>query len=98
MDANTKAQQASDFRFHFRDDHFIEEPRSNRVSKKRRCEDGKEEMQDAKGEALNLVSEKAQRMRKQKEKWATYVIKLLDFGSCQTCCSLLICFNQHSSF
>jgi hypothetical protein len=52
--------QASDLRFHIRDDHFIEEPRSNCVSRKRKCEDVEEEMQDEKGESLNLVSEKAE--------------------------------------
>lgn len=44
-------KHASDFHAHFQDAHFIEEPRSNCVSRKRKCEDV-EGMSDAKDEGL----------------------------------------------
>jgi hypothetical protein len=47
----------SDFRAHFEDVHCIEEPRSNCVSRKRKCKDKGEEMQDTKDEALNHEQE-----------------------------------------
>ena len=50
---------ASDSRAHFQDAHYIEEPRSNCVSRKRKSEYDEENMQDTKGEALNYVSKKA---------------------------------------
>ncbi|KFY50370.1 hypothetical protein V495_00299 [Pseudogymnoascus sp. VKM F-4514 (FW-929)] len=37
---------ASDSRAHFQDAHFIEEPRSNCVSRKRKSEDDEENVQD----------------------------------------------------
>lgn len=49
-----------DFRAHFKDVHYIEEPRSNYVSRKRKSDhDEQNDLQDTKGEALNHVSEKA---------------------------------------
>ncbi|KFX86355.1 hypothetical protein V490_09110 [Pseudogymnoascus sp. VKM F-3557] len=50
---------ASDSRAHFQDAHYIEEPRSNCVSRKRKSEEDEENVQDTKGEALNYVSKKA---------------------------------------
>ena len=47
---------ASDSRAHFQDAHYIEEPRSNCVSRKRKSEDDEGNMQDAKGKGLNYVS------------------------------------------
>lgn len=44
---------------HFQDAHYIEEPRSNCVSWKRKSEDDEESVQDTKGEALSCVSKKA---------------------------------------
>ncbi|KFZ25094.1 hypothetical protein V502_00427 [Pseudogymnoascus sp. VKM F-4520 (FW-2644)] len=43
---------ASDSQAHFQDAHYIEEPRSNCVSRKRKSEDDEENVQDTKGEAL----------------------------------------------
>ena len=51
-------ESPSDFRAHFEDVHCIEEPRSNCVSRKRKCGDKEEEMKDTKGEAFNRVSKK----------------------------------------
>ncbi|KFZ17597.1 hypothetical protein V501_01621 [Pseudogymnoascus sp. VKM F-4519 (FW-2642)] len=50
---------ASDSRAHFQDAHYIEEPRSNCVSRKRKSEDDEEYVQDTKGDALKYVSKKA---------------------------------------
>jgi hypothetical protein len=50
---------ASDSRAHFQDAHYIEEPRSNCVSRKRKSEDDEKYVQDTKGEALKYMSEKA---------------------------------------
>lgn len=50
---------ASDSRAHFQDAHYIEEPRSNCVSRKRKSEEDEENVQDTKGEALEHVSKKA---------------------------------------
>ncbi|KFZ00525.1 hypothetical protein V498_00007 [Pseudogymnoascus sp. VKM F-4517 (FW-2822)] len=47
---------ASDSRAHFQDAHYIEEPRSNCVSRKRKSEEDEENVQDTKGEASNYVS------------------------------------------
>jgi hypothetical protein len=49
----------ADSRAHFQDAHYIEEPRSNCVSRKRKSEDDEENVQDTKGEALDYVSKKA---------------------------------------
>ncbi|KFY79963.1 hypothetical protein V499_01112 [Pseudogymnoascus sp. VKM F-103] len=49
----------SDSQAHFQDAHYIEEPRSNCVSRKRKSEDDEEYVQDMKGEALKYVSKKA---------------------------------------
>lgn len=48
-----------DFRAHFKGIHCIKEPRSNYVSRKRKCKDKEEEMQDTKGKALYYMSKKA---------------------------------------
>jgi hypothetical protein len=56
---HTHLECPSDFRAHFEDVHCIEEPRSNCVSRKRKCEDKEEEMQDTKDEALIHASKKA---------------------------------------
>lgn len=45
---------ASDFRAYFQDAHIIEEPHSNCVSRKRKFEDEKEEMQDMECEGQTL--------------------------------------------
>ena len=50
---NVPLNRASDFRAHFQDAHFVEEPRSNCVSRKRKREDEKEEMPD---EWLKLIA------------------------------------------
>jgi hypothetical protein len=47
-----------DFRAYFKDVHYIKELRLNYVSRKRKSEDNKEEMQDTKGKALIYVSKK----------------------------------------
>lgn len=52
-------ESPSDFRAHFKDVHCIKEPHSNCVSRKRKCKNKEEEMQETKGEALNLVNKKA---------------------------------------
>lgn len=44
---------------HFQDSHYIEEPRSNCVTRKRKGEDNKESMQDIKDEALRCMTKKA---------------------------------------
>ncbi|KFY98084.1 hypothetical protein V500_01801 [Pseudogymnoascus sp. VKM F-4518 (FW-2643)] len=49
----------SDSRAHFQDAHYIEEPRSNCVSRKQKSKDDEEYVQDTKGEALKYMSKKA---------------------------------------
>ncbi|KFY29178.1 hypothetical protein V491_00154 [Pseudogymnoascus sp. VKM F-3775] len=69
---------ASDSRAHFQDAHYIEEPRSNCMSRKRKSGD-EENMQDAKGEGLNYMSKKAKNEDKKVEVEnagsTTYVIR-----------------------
>jgi hypothetical protein len=48
-----------DFRAHFKDVHYIKEPRSNYVSRKQKSNDDEQKVEDMKGEALNHVSKKA---------------------------------------
>jgi hypothetical protein len=55
---------ASDFPFHFQDDHFIEEQRLNCGTWKLKGED---DVEGTKGEALNYVSKK-ERMRMSRER------------------------------
>ncbi|OBT64937.1 hypothetical protein VE03_05614 [Pseudogymnoascus sp. 23342-1-I1] len=50
---------AADSRAHFQDAHYIEEPRSNCVSRKRKSEDDEENVQDTKGDTLKHLSKKA---------------------------------------
>ncbi|KFY79884.1 hypothetical protein V499_01189 [Pseudogymnoascus sp. VKM F-103] len=52
-------KNASDSRAHFQVAHYIKEPRSNCVSRKRKSEDDEEYVQDTKREALKYVSKKA---------------------------------------
>ncbi|KFY49693.1 hypothetical protein V495_00494 [Pseudogymnoascus sp. VKM F-4514 (FW-929)] len=50
---------ASDSRAHFQDAHYIEEPRSNCASRKRKSDEDEGYVQDTTGEAINYVSKKA---------------------------------------
>ena len=49
----------SDSRAHFQDAHYIEETRSNCVSRKRKSEDNEVYVQDTKGDTLKHLSKKA---------------------------------------
>ncbi|KFY62667.1 hypothetical protein V497_02284 [Pseudogymnoascus sp. VKM F-4516 (FW-969)] len=70
---------ASDSQAHFQDAHYIEEPRSNCVSRNWKSENNEEYVQDTKGEDLEHVSKKAKIEDEKVEIYNTIVVFKLRF-------------------